>query len=573
MNKFGQKILKLTLALCIITSSLAGCGNVGENSVKKSDAYSKESETAVSSTVAAHTEDAKEETDPFAEKVTLEVLVYHRTGEGDWNEYPFVKQVEELYNVDLQIEMISQEIWNEKIPLRFASKDLPDFIICNASKSVDAALYGSQGFLADLTEYISEENTPNILKMFNEVESSKAYITSEDGAIYSMIGVDNEGVEVDGCRFYINEKWAMQVLGKLPENTDEFYEYLKGVKKQDVDGDGDPNNEIPLGGYYSMSTGINTMTMLRSAFGLLDKRWQVMEDGQVIYTRSSENYKEFLKYVNKLYEEELLDQEFFTQTADQYKAKHSQYLYGAFGDWGAHNSKPAEDTAAGVYKMYVGMPAMTSSVNDIKVWPKTDMKVSGQITVMKDCENIERVMAIIDWFLSEEGFLAVAGGPQYGEHEEYPEYGVTGGAQDYVFADKNGDEQAFPEEFDSRGDFLYGKMRPNLSSVPFYRNWVQIKQEGSTGEWLTLTTAGTHAEYFKPAYPAGAVMTQDESDEMSLLQVDIDSFTDEMESKMILGEVDIDEVWDTYLEGLEQRGIEAARQIKQDAYDRYVEIN
>lgn len=71
-------------------------------------------------------------------------------------------------------------------------------------------------------------------------------------------------------------------------------------------------------------------------------------------------------------------------------------------------------------------------------------------------------------------------------------------------------------------------------------------------------------------YPTCVTKTQEETDELALLLTDIDSYTDEMESKMILGELDIDATWDTYLEGLSQRGIEDAVKIQQAAYDRYI---
>lgn len=562
-----KKLISLILAASMCVGTLIGCGSNEAGNEKSS-----QNETEKSSNVKEESSSqVQEEVDPFAEKVTLEVLVQSRTGEKDWNEYFFVKKIEELFNVDLQIEMIDNGVWEEKLPLRFASKELPDFIICNyASGAVDTVLYGEQGFLADLTDYINEETAPNIMKMWEEVPSSKASITTMDGAVYSINGVDNEGLELDACRFYIREDWAMKILGKLPENTDEFYEYLKGVKEQDMDGDGDPNNEIPLGGYFSQGTGISALTMLRAAYGLVDKRWQVGDDGQVFYTKASDNYKEMLKYVNMLYEEELLDQEFFTMTSDQFKAKDSQYVFGAYGQWGPFQNKTAEDVESGKYKVYVGMPAMTSPVNDTKMWPTHEMKVSGQITVMKDCENIDRVVALTDWLLSDEGFLAVLAGPQFGEDENYPQWGYTGGVQDYVMVDEDGNSDTYPEGYESQSAFIYAERRPNTSTVPFYRNWTQVREEGSNNEYLAAQTVAIHGEYFKAGYPKGAVMTSDESDEWGILKADIEAYTEEMEAKMMLGELDIDETWDIYLEGLQKRGVDTARQIYQDAYDRYL---
>lgn len=558
-KKMVTKLFAGVLTMCMLAGTLSGCGSADQNPADSSVQSTEVSKSAEAS-------ETTEEGNDFSEKVTLKVITRYSSGEKDWNEYYFVKQIEEKFNVDLQIEMIEDSVWGEKIALRFASKDLPDFII----GSIDTVTYGEQGFLADLTDYISAEVTPYIWQVWEDVPAAQSAMTAENGEIYCIRGVDNELRELDGCRFFINADWAKEILGKLPETTDEFYTYLKGVKERYMDGDGDTTNEIPLGGFYKQATAINVLTVMRSAFGLVDKRWQVGDDGQVFYTRGTDNYKEVLKYMNMLYEEGLLDSEFFTQTSDQFNAKDSQYLYGAFGNWTSEWNKPAEDVENGVYKMYEGMPVLTSSVNDTKMWPARDIKTISMISVMSDCENTDRVVAIADWMMSEEGFLAIMAGPQFGEDEKYPEWGYEGGKEDFTVADKNGEASTFPAEYNDYFAFLYAERIPHVSSVPFYRNWAQQLEEGSADAWLSHCTADAHSEYYKCGYPTCVTKTQEETDELALLLTDIDSYTDEMESKMILGELDIDATWDTYLEGLSQRGIEDAVKIQQAAYDRYI---
>ncbi len=45
------------------------------------------------------------------------------------------------------------------------------------------------------------------------------------------------------------------------------------------------------------------------------KAFNLDDEGKVVYAPATEEYKEFLKYANKLYSEGLLDPEFSTQTA------------------------------------------------------------------------------------------------------------------------------------------------------------------------------------------------------------------------------------------------------------------
>lgn len=180
------------------------------------------------------------------EPIVLKMIGIAAGDEGDWNDYWIIQRIEELFNVDIQIEMITNESADEKLPLLFASDDLPDFF----TKSLSAeqiAQYGSEGYLVDLSSYLSEETTPNLWALLEEQPTALAAMTEPDGAIYSLYGVDmavhNQAVN----RFYINYDWAEEILGKTPETLDEFYEYLKGVKEGDMNGNGDTTDEIPYG--------------------------------------------------------------------------------------------------------------------------------------------------------------------------------------------------------------------------------------------------------------------------------------------------------------------------------------
>ena len=60
--------------------------------------------------------------------------------------------------------------------------------------------------------------------------------------------------------------------------------------------------------------------------------------------------------------------------------------------------------------------------------------------------------------------------------------------------------------------------------------------------------------------------------ELAQIMNNIETFTDEMETKFITGAEDIDASWDSYIEQLHNFGIDRAIEIKikQAAYDRYM---
>lgn len=62
----------------------------------------------------------------------------------------------------------------------------------------------------------------------------------------------------------------------------------------------------------------------------------------------------------------------------------------------------------------------------------------------------------------------------------------------------------------------------------------------------------------------------EEANEISLLLTDIESYTDEMVTKMITGEISLDQ-FETFREGLKARNVDRMMEIHQKAYDRWAE--
>lgn len=116
----------------------------------------------------------------------------------------------------------------------------------------------------------------------------------------------------------INKKWLDNLGLEVPETLDDLYNVLKAFKEQDANGNGDPNDEIPISGAKGLS-----MDLL-NPFGITDvngKRMLVAEDGTLSYYPITEQYKEGLKWLNKLYQEGIIDAEAFTQDDTMLTAK------------------------------------------------------------------------------------------------------------------------------------------------------------------------------------------------------------------------------------------------------------
>lgn len=219
----------------------------------------------------------------------------------DYNTYPVAEVVEEVTGYKVQYDMLPQEKWEDKLNLIMTSGD--SSYDCITIKGIGRARYidfANQGALTDLTDLI-EKYGQNIIKSvgIDMLETAKV-----NGKIYGI----PSGGGADPDKPIINEALAVRKdlierAGiKMPETIDEFTEFLREIKEKDPNGNG--SSTIPL---TISSTGYNIPGLL-GAFGVPVEIMQV--NGTLIDRIELPQYKEYLQYLNQLYNEGLLDNEF-----------------------------------------------------------------------------------------------------------------------------------------------------------------------------------------------------------------------------------------------------------------------
>jgi putative aldouronate transport system substrate-binding protein len=502
------------------------------------------------------------DTDTQSEEVpTYKLAVHTNAAQGDWNEYWLIKNIEEKFGVNIEVEMISSDIWEDKLSLMFASDELPDFFI-NSVSDADITTYGSQEYFLKLDDYLTEEYTPNIVAAMKELPALKAALTSTDGHIYSIKGADMLKRELSQARFYINTEWADQILGKQPETLDEFYQYLVGVKEKDMNGNGDSTDEIPLGGYYDAPFMINVSVPILAALGYTQTTVEAI-DGKVVYVPAEETYKEYLTFMNKLYSEGLLDPEYFSQTADQVNAKETNYRYGAYSYYACWVNQSDKN----IWSQYDGLDPMTSNYNTKQLWPARDINTAGNFIITKNVEDPKKLLEIVDWMFTREGIQELLFGYEKGTVEGMEDYGYSATWNDDVLSV----DKYYPEDkYADYNSFMLAEMCPDYGYFPFYRNFSSNEAEEQQ-KYLTENIENHYADYYHVGWPTSIKFTTEETNELSLLETDIATYKAEMETKMIIGDTSIDD-FDKFVEGLEKRQLSRYIEIYQNAYDRWLAL-
>jgi len=256
--------------------------------------------------------------------------------------YPYIMDVEtneqvlhiqEVTGLTLVWDILPESGSDEKINLMIAGgQGLPDlFSSCGGTfTSSFLASLGAQKQVLPLNDLI-DKWMYNFTELTADLPGVLPQITSPDGNIYFMPSYGRNEPNCYAQRFWINAKF-MDALGidKIPETTDEYYDYLVAVKNDDPNGNG-LADEIPLiAAPVNNSWHANIDGFLMEPFIYHDvtngtnanakRRIYMTEDGKVEYAAIQEGYKEGLKYLNKLFEEGLMSTDVFTMAKEDMRA-------------------------------------------------------------------------------------------------------------------------------------------------------------------------------------------------------------------------------------------------------------
>src|SRR5699024_3895520 len=143
----------------------------------------------------------------------------------------------------------------------------------------------------------------------------------------------------------------------------------------------------------------STRPWLLSAFGI--KEWGIEEvDGVVRYAPVTDNYRGYLEFMNKLYEEELLDSEVFSQADEQKKAKGEDNRLGMFPDWYSfYTTDQIEEKSM----KKPNMGPMNSEYAKGPLFPMSEGLTRGAFAITNDILNPAAAMRCVDYSYSPEG--------------------------------------------------------------------------------------------------------------------------------------------------------------------------
>lgn len=464
--------------------------------------------------------------------------------------------IEEITGVKINWECVSSDNFDTVAQTRLAAGiDLPDIIRVPV---ITGALikYADEGLLINLSDYISEENTPNIWKRLQDSKYLQAISTAPDGNIYGLPYAELGTNDIMVNWIDIRKDWLENLGLEMPTTLEEYHKVLLAFKEQDANGNGDPNDEIPLG---YQNNGMFGLYAFKGMFGLSygTDMWHVDENGKVQLSLVDNRLKDMYKMLNDWYNEGLL----YTDVSNAgYNDLLAQNRLGGQTLLALDNVMTNQGIAYDICPEaeYVYIPLLdnngyyngVSVPDDQKALDKRSGGYWGYFAVTADCENPEVAVKWLDYVWGSQ------------ESQDLRYWGIEGVTYDVVDGEK-----VFKDEIVNSPKGAIGQMR-GLGCWPNYLGFES--GEAFLGMFKGTYPEQAHAElspYLRDQVPV-LLGTPEEDAIYQQYYADLETYIKESTIGFITGTKSIDE-WDSYVQTCYDMGLAEVLEVRQAWWDRY----
>ena len=498
------------------------------------------------------------------EKITLQLTMPKGVGQGNADRIWFWKWAEKEMNIHFDVVQIDGTVWNERRNLMLASNELPDLFFNGGFSTTDIFQYGQkEGQFIPLNALI-DTYAPALTQFFRQYPSTRAQSTCPDGNIYFFPGLNQQPQTYNCPRPWIHTGWLSAVGMNMPANLDEFYNVLVAFRDRDPNGNG-LRDEIPFtGGPNAMG---NSVAIITAAMGYPEPNplTPVVVNNEAKIFATSPVYGEYLRYMNRLFSEGLMDNEWYTNTATMLRAKGSEDRVGIHTDSAPFTLAPDEK----IWSLFEALTPMTSQWNNTRMWLNDPEVIVGGFTITRACRYPEAAARFADYFYTEQGAIY----SYYGPAKDHPD--LMGDHDGWFFDPTGAVTYDRPAEFPSDQDYRMGAIAAK-SPPSFGNNDFQTAIENVTGLNFIFAPTARHwrvsmdkyvKEYQIPRYPV-VYFDGDANDRVLELTTTISDYITMMDARFITGVEPLNNI-PAYLERLKTMGVTDLEKYYKDAYAVY----
>lgn len=333
-----------------------------------------------------------EESYTFTMTATLRNNVLQVLGDDDFSVTSAYRGLEAATGCSIDFNMLGEATAEEKTNIMLASGDMTDFYtgLGSYGNNLTGAIH--DGILFDMAPML-EEYAPDYKALLDSDAELAASATNPDGTISMFV---SQAADVVEKGILIRQDWLDKLGLEAPTNREALEDILHQFQSE-------MGASMPILMNFGLETGLSGSFNVSYA-GMRSMDYQLTEPNgkEVVACFASENFIEYLVYLNHLYNDGLITDDFMS-TGREYGNWESSYYSGKCGVWsdGFRELDPANRSNADDPNYMVSPIALTDY--DCHVAERSTASMNGMLFLTTACEKPELAMEMINYCYTTDG--------------------------------------------------------------------------------------------------------------------------------------------------------------------------
>lgn len=519
------------LLIVIMVISLAACNQSGQKETGKdqnTDTGGKTTEPEIIGT---------DYSKPLYDKMTeWSVMTTDFVNAPTSNELMGYQEMAKRFNVKFDFELVSSADYATKLNLVLSSGN-PPYCIYGGNLN---KYYGT-GIVVDLTDLL-EKYGQDTLRQIRRYPGADKNAKTDEGRYFFFPRL-MEGF--DPLMMAIYKPWLDELGLDVPETTEELYTALKAMKTLDP--------KIIPWTREQWHTGVHALQQpIYLAYGTYNT-WYHFAEGEYLFApyERREEMREALKFLNRCYEEGIIDQEFLSVDHDTYMQKFSNGQVGFVYGWTGGDQWQRDQNGDWIEPpQWVIVPALKGP-KGYRYSERLDL-LGVAMQIMNTHPDPVKAVQLFNWLYTDEGI-------------EFTNWGIKG----VTYTEEPNGEKKLTDMIRKHERGPMNGMRAN----GFFMNNFPNVTDPKVLEQMFAPEMSRGIKANEPYYRAlNPVLspTQAEIDIDTQLGADIITLINEMLPKFVTGDADIDTEYDKYIEQLEKMGVQKYIDNIKGQYERWM---
>lgn len=404
--------MKRTLALLMILAMVLGLCACGSTTASTPESTTQESAAAPATEPDAAPEvpDTPEEISeaeeapaasvsyPLEEPCTFTMTAILRNnvlamlGDDDFTVTSAYQGLEKGTGCSIEFNMLGEATAEEKTNIALAAGDMTDFYTNLGTYGTNQTGAVQDGILFDLAPYLAEF-APDYQALLDSDEELRAGATNPDGTITVFV---SQAADVVSKGIVIRQDWLDKLGLDIPTNREDLEEVLKQFQNE-------LGATMPILVNNGLESGLSASFNVPFA-GLRSVDFMLTEPNgtETVACFASENFIDYLLYLNHLYKEGYITDDFMS-TGREFGNWESSYYSGKCGVWsdGFRELDPANRSNADDPNYQISPFALTDY--ECHVAERSTASMDGMIFVTTACQEPEKAISFINYCYTEEG--------------------------------------------------------------------------------------------------------------------------------------------------------------------------